>query len=121
MHVHYCYSTALQSGSEYAENRILLSITYGPRLCRLTVYNKGIIHVQKFCTFDCYNILPALKQEVQFDAHGFHLALVLRLMSNMLMHSKLHVALSRFGVQQLSSLMSKADVALSRSGVQQLY
>ena len=37
------------------------------------------------------------------------------------MHSKLHVALSRFSVQQLLSLMSKADVPLSRSGVQQLY
>ena len=41
-------------------------------------YNKGIIHVQKF---DCYNILPALKQEIQFDAHEFHLALVSSLMS----------------------------------------
>ena len=40
-----------------------------------------IIHVQKFCTFDCYNILPALKQVVQFDAYVFHLALVLSLMS----------------------------------------
>ena len=40
-----------------------------------------IIHVQKFCTFYCYDILPAMKQEVQFDAHGFHLALVLRSMS----------------------------------------
>ena len=41
-------------------------------------YNKGIIHVRKF---DCYDILPALKQEVEFDAHEFHLALVLSLMS----------------------------------------
>ena len=38
------------------------------------------IHVQTFCTFDCYDILAALKQEVQFDAHEFHLALVLSLM-----------------------------------------
>ena len=38
-------------------------------------YNKGIIHVRKF---DCYDIL---KQEVEFDAHEFHLALVLSLMS----------------------------------------
>ena len=37
------------------------------------------------------------------------------------MHSKLHVALSRFSMQQLLSLMSKADAALSRSSVQQLY
>ena len=36
-------------------------------------YNKGIIHVRKF---DCYDILPALKQEIEFDAHEFHLALV---------------------------------------------
>ena len=26
--------------------------------------------------FDCYDILPALKQEVEFDADEFHLALV---------------------------------------------
>ena len=32
-------------------------------------------------SFDCYNILPALKQELQFDAHELHLALVLSLMS----------------------------------------
>ena len=45
-------------------------------ICRHTIYNKGIIHVQKFCTFDCYDILPALKQEVRFAAHEFHVALV---------------------------------------------
>ena len=28
LHVHYCYSTAVQSGGEYAENRILSSIIY---------------------------------------------------------------------------------------------
>ena len=38
--------------------------------------------VRKFCTFDCLlDILPALKQEVQFDAHEFHLALVSSLLS----------------------------------------
>ena len=47
------------------------------------LYNKGIIHVQKFYAFDCYDILPALKQEVQFDAHEFHLALVSSLMSKL--------------------------------------
>ena len=36
-------------------------------------YNKGIIHVRKF---NCYDILPVSKQEVEFDAHEFHLALV---------------------------------------------
>ena len=35
-----------------------------------------IIHVQKFCTFDCYDSLPVLKQEVRFAAHEFHVALV---------------------------------------------
>ena len=44
-------------------------------------YSKGIIHVRKFSPFDCYDILPALKQEVQFDAHEFHLALVSSLLS----------------------------------------
>ena len=34
LHVHYCYSTALQSGGEYAENHTLSSMIYGPRLCR---------------------------------------------------------------------------------------
>ena len=29
LHVHYCYSTALQNGGEYAESRILSSIIYG--------------------------------------------------------------------------------------------
>ena len=29
--VHYCYSTTLQNGGEYGENRILLGIIYGPR------------------------------------------------------------------------------------------
>ena len=41
----------------------------------------GTRSIIKFCTFDCYDILPALKQEGQFDAHEFHLALVLSLMS----------------------------------------
>ena len=51
-------------------------------LVLLLVVLKGIVKgSQKFCTFDRYNILPALKQEVQFDAHEFHLALVLRLLS----------------------------------------
>ena len=66
----------VQNSSEYPGNCILLSTVYGPCLHRHTVYNKGIIHVQKFCTFDCYDILPALKQDVQFDAHEFHLGLV---------------------------------------------
>ena len=42
---------------------------------------KGSYMYKKFCIFDCYNILPSLKQEVQFDAHEFHLGLVLSLMS----------------------------------------
>ena len=33
-----CYSTALQNGGEYAENRILSRIIYGPRPRRHTVY-----------------------------------------------------------------------------------
>ena len=45
------------------------------------LYNGSYVHVQKFSTFDCYDILPALKQEVQFDAHEFDLGLVLSLMS----------------------------------------
>ena len=52
-------------------------------ICRHMVYIRDhtYIRVQKFCTLDCYDILPALKQEVQFDAHEFHLGLVLSLMS----------------------------------------
>ena len=42
---------------------------------------RSIIKGSYMCTFDCYDILPALKQEVRFDAHEFHLALVLSLMS----------------------------------------
>ena len=47
------------------------------------LYKGSYVHVcvQKFCTLDCYDILPALKQEVQFEAHEFHLGLVLSLMS----------------------------------------
>ena len=36
--VHYCYSAALQNGSEYAENRILSSIIYGPHPHRHIIY-----------------------------------------------------------------------------------
>ena len=36
------------------------------------IRDHNYVRVQKFCTFDCYDILPALKQEVQFDAHEFH-------------------------------------------------
>ena len=42
---------------------------------------QGSYMYKKFCTFDCYDILPALMQKVQFDAHEFHLGLVLSLMS----------------------------------------
>ena len=43
--VHYCYSTALQNSGEYAENRLLLSIIYGLRPHKHTVYkNLGIQH-----------------------------------------------------------------------------
>ena len=45
------------------------------------LYKGSYVRVQKFYTFDCYDILPALKQEVQFEAHEFHLGLVLSLMS----------------------------------------
>ena len=58
----------------YHWHQTFTSTTVGIRLQR---YNKGIIHVRKFCTFDCYDILPALK----FDAHEFQLALVSSLMS----------------------------------------
>ena len=38
-------------------------------------------HKRDHTSFDCYNILPALKQEVRFNAQEFHLALVFSLMS----------------------------------------
>ena len=68
IHWHQTFTIALSPGTRLT----FTSTTVGG----LERYNKGIIHVRKFCTFDCYDILPALKQEVQFDAHEFHLSAV---------------------------------------------
>ena len=73
LRVHYCYSIALQNGGEYAENRILSSIIYGPRPHRHTVYSctpvdndvckAGVVLVFDFRCF----LIPLPQKQPEFD------------------------------------------------------
>ena len=72
------YSNHCRRGSyKYSITGIKVSLVL------LLVVLKGIIKGSYIyeSLHDCYNILPALKQEVELDAHEFHLALVSSLMS----------------------------------------